>query len=231
MKMFGKLLVWFCVATVLAQVVILGMAFVKGNLKSDHIAQTIALLNGIDITGQRLHNVWAKAKEVPVPTREEVVEARAAMAKELDDRAMALQRERTLLDEMRKQLEMEKKLFDDRRIAFDTKLDELSKGLQNTSLGEVQRTLEALPPDQSKDQFLRMWGNDQKKEVVSILKGMPIDKRKKVMSEFEGEEERLILNEMLEMFLDGEPTASLIESGRSATDPSRQGTAPGAPAS
>lgn len=160
-----------------------------------------------------------------------MVEARAAMAKELDDRAMALQRERTLLDEMRKQLEMEKKLFDDRRIAFDTKLDELSKGLQNTSLGEVQRTLEALPPDQSKDQFLRMWTNNQKKEVVSILKGMPIDKRKKVMSEFEGEEERLILNEMLEMFLDGEPTASLIESGRTATDPQRQGTAPGAPAS
>ena len=229
MRMIGKLLVWFCVATVLAQFVILGMAFVKGNLKSDHIAQTIALLNGIDITGQRLHNVWAKAKEVPVPTREEVVEARAAMAKELDDRAMALQRERTLLDEMRKQLEMEKKLFDDRRVAFDTKLDELSKGLQNTSLGEVQRTLEALPPEQSKDQFLRMWTNNQKKEVVSILKGMPIDKRKKVMSEFEGEDERLILNEMLEMFLDGEPTASLIESGRSATDPSRQGT-PGDPA-
>jgi hypothetical protein len=229
MKWIGKLLVWFCVATVLAQVAILTMAFAKGNLKSDHITQTIALLNGIDITGQRLHDVWAKAKEVPVPTREEVVEARAAMAKELDDRAMALQRERTLLDEMRKQLELDKQLFDSRRIAFDTKLDELSKGLQNTSLGEVQRTLEVLPPDQAKDQFLRMWTNNQKKEVVSILKGMPIDKRKKVMSEFEGDDERLTLNEMLEMFLDGEPTASLIESGREATDPSRQ-RAPGDPA-
>jgi len=229
MKWIGKLLVWFCVATVLAQVAILTMAFAKGNLRSDHITQTIALLNGIDITGKRLHDVWAKAKEVPVPTREEVVEARAAIAKELDDRAMALQRERTLLDEMRKQLELDKQLFDDRRIAFDTKLDELSKGLQNTSLGEVQRTLEVLPPDQAKDQLLRMWTNNQKKEVVSILKGMPIDKRKKVMSEFEGDDERLTLNEMLEMFLDGEPTASLIESGREATDPSRQ-RAPGVPA-
>lgn len=229
MKTMGKLFMWFCVATLFAQFTILLMAFAKGNLKSDHIAQTIALLNGIDITGQRLHNVWAKAKEVPVPTREEIVEARAAMAKELDDRSMALQRERTLLDEMRKQLEIEKKLFDDRRLAFETKLDELSQGVQNTSLGEVQRTLEALAPDQAKDQFLRMWKDDKKKDVVSILKGMPIDKRKKVMGEFEGEEERLILAEMFAMFLDGEPAASLIESGRDATDPSRQGTAGTAP--
>jgi len=229
MKTMGKLFMWFCVATLFAQFTILLMAFAKGNLKSDHIAQTIALLNGIDITGQRLHNVWAKAKEVPVPTREEIVEARAAMAKELDDRSMALQRERTLLDEMRKQLEIEKKLFDDRRLAFETKLDELSQGVQNTSLGEVQRTLEALAPDQAKDQFLRMWKDDKKKDVVSILKGMPIDKRKKVMGEFEGEEERLILAEMFAMFLDGEPAASLIESGRDATDSSRQGTAGTAP--
>jgi Mg/Co/Ni transporter MgtE len=106
-------------------------------------------------------------------------------------------------------------------LAFEGKLNDLSKGLQDTSLGEVQRTLEALPPDQSKDQLLRMWKNGQNKDVVSILKGMPIDKRKKVMGEFEGEEQRLVLNEMLSMFLDGEPTASLIEEGRKATDQSK----------
>lgn len=225
MNAMGRLIMWFCVATVLAQATILGLAVAKGNLRSDHITQIIALLNGIDITGQRLHNVWSKAKEVPVPTREEIITARASLAKELDDRAMALQRERVLLDEKGKELAAEKKLFDDRRLAFKMELDELSKGLQNTSLGEVQRTLEALPPDQAKDQLLRMWKNGQNKDVVSILKGMPIDKRKKVMSEFEVEDERLLLSEMLEMFLDGEPTASLIEGGRKATEPST-GSAP-----
>lgn len=220
MRILGTTIIWFCVATVLAEVAILAMGFWKGNLTQDHVTQTIALLNGIDISGQRLQKAIAKGKEVPVPSREEVVNARAAKIKELDDRSMALQRERSQLDELRKTLETEKKLFDDRRLAFESKLNDLSKGLQDTSLGEVQRTLEALPPDQSKDQLLRMWKNGQNKDVVSILKGMPIDKRKKVMGEFEGEEQRLVLNEMLSMFLDGEPTASLIEEGRKATDQS-----------
>lgn len=220
MRILGTTIIWFCVATVLAEVAILAMGFWKGNLTQDHVTQTIALLNGIDISGQRLQKAIAKGKEVPVPSREEVVNARAAKIKELDDRSMALQRERSQLDELRKTLETEKKLFDDRRLAFESKLNDLSKGLQDTSLGEVQRTLEALPPDQSKDQLLRMWKNGQNKDVVSILKGMPIDKRKKVMGEFEGEEQRLVLNEMLSMFLDGEPTASLIEEGRKATEQS-----------
>jgi hypothetical protein len=221
MRIIGTTIIWFCVATVLAQMAILAMGFWKGNLTQDHVTQTIALLNGIDISGQRLQKAIAQGKEVPVPSREEVVNARAAKIKELDDRSMALQRERSQLDELRKTLETEKKLFDDRRLAFEGKLNDLSKGLQDTSLGEVQRTLEALPPDQSKDQLLRMWKNGQNKDVVSILKGMPIDKRKKVMGEFEGEEQRLVLNEMLSMFLDGEPTASLIEEGRKATDQSK----------
>jgi hypothetical protein len=221
MRIIGTTIIWFCVATVLAELAILAMGFWKGNLTQDHVTQTIALLNGIDISGQRLQKAIAQGKEVPVPSREEVVNARAAKIKELDDRSMALQRERSQLDELRKTLETEKKLFDDRRLAFEGKLNDLSKGLQDTSLGEVQRTLEALPPDQSKDQLLRMWKNGQNKDVVSILKGMPIDKRKKVMGEFEGEEQRLVLNEMLSMFLDGEPTASLIEEGRKATDQSK----------
>jgi hypothetical protein len=221
MRIIGTTIIWFCVATVLAQLAILAMGFWKGNLTQDHVTQTVALLNGIDISGQRLQKAIAQGKEVPVPSREEVVNARAAKIKELDDRSMALQRERSQLDELRKTLETEKKLFDDRRLAFESKLNDLSKGLQDTSLGEVQRTLEALPPDQSKDQLLRMWKNGQNKDVVSILKGMPIDKRKKVMGEFEGEEQRLVLNEMLSMFLDGEPTASLIEEGRKATDQSK----------
>lgn len=221
MRIIGTTIIWFCVATVLAEMAILAMGFWKGNLTQDHVTQTIALLNGIDISGQRLQKAMAQGKEVPVPSREEVVNARAAKIKELDDRSMALQRERSQLDELRKTLETEKKLFDDRRLAFESKLNDLSKGLQDTSLGEVQRTLEALPPDQSKDQLLRMWKNGQNKDVVSILKGMPIDKRKKVMGEFEGEEQRLVLNEMLSMFLDGEPTASLIEEGRQATDQSK----------
>ena len=51
-------------------------------------------------------------------------------------------------------------------------------------------------------------------DVVAIVKGMPLDKRKKVLGEFTTEEEITQLNEILVTLRKGDPKASLIEQAR-----------------
>ncbi len=118
MRMVGKLLMWFCVATVLCPVCHTGDGLCQREFKgrphcTDHCAS-----QWNEYHWTTLHNVWAKAKEVPVPTREELSKLVQPWPRNWTIESMALQRERTLLDEMRKQLEMDKKLFDDRRVAL-----------------------------------------------------------------------------------------------------------------
>ena len=65
MKKLVGLFLWFCAATVLAQVCILGMAAFKGTVNRQTIAQVIGLLNGIDIQGQRLKQAMVSARNTP----------------------------------------------------------------------------------------------------------------------------------------------------------------------
>ncbi len=86
--------------------------------------------------------------------------------------------------------------------------------MENESLGEVQRTLESLGPEQAKDQLKKFLEDGNMTDVVAIVKGMPLDKRKKVLGEFTTEEEITQLNDILVTLRKGDPKAGLIEQAR-----------------
>ncbi|MCA9190552.1 MAG: hypothetical protein KDB03_02270, partial [Planctomycetales bacterium] len=79
--------------------------------------------------------------------------------------------------------------------------------------------LESLAPDQAKDQLMKMIDSQRMVDVVAILKGMAIEKRKKVMGEFQDQAESDKLNEVLLQFLEGEPMRSVIENARTQSAP------------
>ena len=49
---------------------------------------------------------------------------------------------------------------------------------------ELQRTIEAMRPEQAKAQLLKMLDDEAMGDVVTIVKNMPADKRKKIIAEF-----------------------------------------------
>ena len=74
----------------------------------------------------------------------------------------------------------------------------------DTSLMEVQRTLEAIQPRQAKDLILRMLedegldsNDDVVADVVTIVKAMPRDKLKRIFGEFKTGEEREKLHRIM----------------------------------
>lgn len=217
MRMMLRLFVAFCVATVLAQGIILGMAAARGNLKQETFVKGLALLNGIDISGERLQKMLDEYRQEPIPRYEDVVSERARSNLDLQMREESLLRMQKDVREKLDALIATKTAFDRQLNEFYAMLDREKENLLTESLQEVKRTLEAIAPEQAKDQLLKLYKNGQKEEVIAILKAMPTDKTKKILGEFVGVEEAEQLNEMLTMILKGEPTAAMLDQARQNT--------------
>lgn len=214
MRLLIRLFVAFCVGTVLAQGIILAMAGAKGNLNQVTLLKAIALINGVDITGDRLKKMLDESKQTPTPTYADVEAERASQSKALDMRERSIMQAKQQLEELFAEKRAEIADFDRRKNEFYKYIETAAQDLENESLQEVQRTLESLSPAQAKDQLKRFWDADQKQDVVAIIKGMPLDKRKKVLGEFTAADEVDQLNSILMLLRKGEPKASLIDNAR-----------------
>jgi hypothetical protein len=204
----------FCVATVIAQLLILGIMAAKGNLRADSVTKAIALINGIDVTGVQLEKALKRAEEQPVPTHDEIVKQRALMSQDLQVKLDALARQEESLKKLWTETQAKSADFDRRKDEFYVKVDNLEKKLVEENLRQVQQTIEELAPDQAKLQLLRMLENKRMEDVVSIIKVMSPVKRKKILGEFADQEEATKLHEVLMRMLAGEPATSLIEEAR-----------------
>lgn len=214
MRILSKIFLAFCVGTVLAQLIILGMAAARGNLNKVSLLKAVALLNGVDISGDRLQKMLEDSKQAPNPTYEDVEAERAIQSKSLDMRERSIMQYKRQVEELLAEYKLVIADFDRRKNEFYRYLETAEKDLANESLKEVQRTLETLSPEMAKDQIKKFLEDKQMDDVVAIVKGMPLDKRKKILGEFTAEEEITQLNEILTALRKGDPQAGLIQSAR-----------------
>ena len=214
MRLLVKLFVAFCVATILAQGIILGISAFHGNLKHDTMVKAIALLNGIDITGDQIRKMLDESRQVPVPTYDDVKNTRAMQDKNLQMRQESIERMKTQVDEMLAELKAETSDFDRRKDEFYVLLDKYEKEALDEGLQKVQQTIEQLSPEQAKDQLLRILKEEEIDDVVAIVKEMASDKRKKILGEFQNEEEAKQLHEILMRLRAGEPRVGVIRDAR-----------------
>lgn len=214
MRLLTKLFVAFCIGTVLAQGIILAMAAARGNLNKVTFYKAVALLNGVDITGDQLQKMLKESQQTPNPTYEDVESERASQSKSLDMRERSIQQYKRQVEELLSEHKLVIADFDRRKNEFYRFLETAEQDLANESLKEVQRTLETLTPMAAKDQLKKFLDAEKMNDVVAIVKGMPLDKRKKVLGEFTTEEEITQLNDILSTLRRGDPKAGLIEKAR-----------------
>lgn len=216
MKKLVSLFLWFCAATFIAQCCIVGLSAVKGNFDRNTIVRIIALLNGIDIQAERLKGALVSAKSTPIPTYEDVLKAKVQASLDMDSKSDSLARWEDQLQKLEAQLRGDIERFDKRRADFALEKEKLITGAKNDSLKEMQKIIEVLSPEAAKDQLLMMLENGQKADVVAIIKGMPPDKQKKVLAEFNAGDDAQKLAEVLKELRSGEPLKSLIEGANKA---------------
>ena len=200
----------FCVATVLTQMILMGYFLTRGSANGETMTKVVALLNGIDISGNRLQQILRESEDREQPDFDEILEARKLKSYDMDLRLRSQKEFRDDLSTMLAELTDEKERFDERLISFRSELDEIQKGAQSEGLREVQRTLQSLDAPQAKEQLLIMYDDERIDEVVTIIQAMSSDKRKDILAEFVAKDDAAKLAEILRRIGEGMPTTSLI---------------------
>ena len=201
----------FCVATILTQVILLSYFLIRGTLNRNSAIQLIALVNGIDVSGMRLQEIYRQSENYEQPSYAEVLAQRQMNSLDMDIRLRSQQQFRDELSVMLADLRTDQDRFSDRLLAFRKELKELTDESQDNGLQDVQRTLQSLDPEQAKEQLLIMYDDKRIDDVVTILQAMSTDARRDILAEFTTPNDVDILADVLRRISEGMPVSSLIK--------------------
>lgn len=219
----SELFLYFCAATFLTSLVGMAMLWQRGAFADGRMLRMWAALQGIETPRTTHKGEKAKSKEdsSEQPSFEEVLSKRALASLDLDLRASAINQSLGELQDIQAKIRTERSRFDSLVKSFDLKLQELESSATNQAVLETQQTLEALPPKQAKQQLLKLLAEkprdklpNPRESVVSLVKAMPIERRKKILAEFKSTDEEDKLSQILVDILSGAPDVPLLRQSR-----------------
>jgi hypothetical protein len=225
-SLIGGALLYFSLATMIAEAVMAGYVWSKWNLDRDKIAQLVSVARGLEPA--------AAPPAAPAPPRDEAAAEQVAFTQVLELRAMKDKnlelREQALADAIGKLRADQQKLVDDEkryrleRTDFETKLAATAKGANAAGQEEVRRILLAIKPKQAKEFLQAMLDNKELDAVVSLLSEMADGRRAKILGEFKTPEDTKKIEEVLRQIRKGVPQGPLARQAmdKLQTDPSAQ---------
>jgi hypothetical protein len=222
--------VYFSVATVLAEIAAVAALGARGGLTHERILYLMAIAHDVDLAA-----LWKTTEKPPRPVDQEqisfdeLLEARARQSVDLDLREMAADRGLSDVRQLEFFLEQSRKQYTQLRDSFDQRLGRLRQGAVDAPLLEVQRQVESVSPKLAKDQILRILEDKAinpettMRFVVSMLKQMPLEKRKKILAEFKDDDMNR-LHEILRQLRLGEPEVTFFRDTRERLKKSKSKT-------
>ena len=214
----------FCVGTVITELALLVVIVATdgGSFKKFNPGVLASILWGIDRT--ELGKLEAKRLEersfdnVGLDEAEEQHEIEVL---NLDMRDRSLQIATEDLSFYTESLEDERNEYERRRLDFEAQLDRIEGALENRSLIKLRDSISSLDPEQAKKQIMTFLQESKDSsnpeianDVVVMVKTMPIDIRRKILSEFQTDAEKLSLEFILQQIRVGHPEIPLIKQVR-----------------
>jgi hypothetical protein len=215
----ANLFVAFSIGTVISLVVLLVMLWWKGALSDDRMMGVLAVLGGVEVAKPGAAAGGGGVADEQ-PSLDQIAQRRLAASLDLDLRETAIDKALGELRNLEAEVKVENKRLDDWKLSFDKRLETLESETTDEALFQLQRTIEAMNAKQAKDQILMMLEDpatpedEPMRDVVTILKTMPVDKQKKIIAEFKAEPEKEKLAEILKQIRLGSPDADLIRDTR-----------------
>lgn len=202
----------FCVATLLAQAIMLGFLLFSGRLSGPQCAQIGDILRGVEYVPAASQRV---GDEPPwQPSLDEQRQAASLEQVALDTRLRALEQHQNLLRVQQRQLEDDMQRYQDAVAAFRRELDDWSAGRKGEALAASIELLGNLKPRQAKDQIVLLWKRNQRDWVVALMKALPPEQQAKIAAEFRDPDEVQMLSEILDLWRSGEPEATMADGVR-----------------
>jgi hypothetical protein len=215
----SNLVIAFSIGTVISLAVVLGMLWWKGALADERVLGMLAALQGIKPAPpqQKAKAIDAHSEQ---PSLDQIMQARLRSSLDLDLRESAIDKSQGDLRTLEEQIKTESRRLDNWKTSFDQRVAALQTAATDAALLELQRTLEAMQPKQAKDQIMKMLQDPATAtdkpmdDVVTIMKAMPLDKRRKILGAFTTPEEVEKLHAVLQEIRRGTPETDLLEDTR-----------------
>ena len=206
----APLVAYFAVATLLAQILLLGIATWRWDLGRDRLVQILALAQGVDLFAMR-ETALVKAEDVVTEqvSFDEIRATRALKYRNLERREQALASALAQFRTEQQNLAEERRRLTTARDAFEAELNELREGAVARGLDDVRRILQSVRPAQAKAQLIEMLNNDELDTVVVLLAEMADQRRSRIIGEFKTPQEQAMIAEVLQRILEGVPDAEL----------------------
>jgi hypothetical protein len=205
-----SMFVYFCLATVLAQAILLAYFGLTRKLDRDKTVQMLAVLNDVDLLA--LKEEADEDEDQPSseqPSYEQLLEVRATQIANLQLREQSLKDGLDQLQFEQREVTDKQTRLEQVKAAFDTELLALQDAAVVSGREDVVTKLQGIKAKQAKQLLLDMLDREEIDEVVTILREMSATKSVKIIGEFKSPEELEKIGEVLRRIRQGSPTAEL----------------------
>lgn len=196
--MFGAVMVYFCIASVITLALLLVYAKTQGYLEPDKVATMLAVARG-DALPNAANNTDASKEKPKIATYEELEQFRQLRERNLELREQALRNQRDLLASERLKLQSSIEQFADDKQEYAKNLVENQDKAVKQGRDNIRQLWETVKPKLAKELMLTMIDKGELREVAAIMRDMTIAKQAKIVAEFKSEPEQAKLDELLRL--------------------------------
>ncbi len=212
-RILFPLMGFFCTASVVTGLACYGYLRHSGTLDDDTIFRIVALLHDVDLDKIAEQS---SAKEPDVPPEEMSYEQGQ---EQLQVATLHLQSKKDDLDKQLAEFDSRFRLLNtqDARLQgyqreVEMYLSRIKEEAESDGLLAVRNQLQNLiPKKQAKPLLIRMIKDEQIKEVILLLNGMPAKKRSDILKTFDTPEDLELLSKIQEQMLAGDPIKPFVE--------------------
>src|SRR6185503_16954465 len=156
-RMLGMGLLYFCVATVLAQIVLVGMLWWKGAFSDDRVVAMFAALHGIhpETPGAAAAAMAKEDAAHEQPSLEEISKKRLLASLDLSLRETTLDKSLIDLRTLEHEIATDFERLGQLKEGMDKRIELSINTVLDSSLQELQQTLMVISPKQAKGQILK----------------------------------------------------------------------------
>jgi hypothetical protein len=202
--------VYGCVATIIAEVLLVSFLARSWHIDRDRLIRTLAVAQGVDL---RALEEKAAGEQPDVsreqPSYEQVLETRAVKVRHLE------LREQALADALRQVAHQERKVIEEKETvaglkkSFEAELAALEQQAASQGMEDTRAKLTAIKPAQAKLLLDDLLADGEIETVVALLQGMPNTKASKIIGEFKTDKDLENIGEVLRQILEGGALADL----------------------
>jgi len=218
----GSLLLYFSLATILAEALIFGYCWSKWRLDRNKLMQIAAVAQGVDLVGLKSEAKAAQEAAGEQPSYQQIVQARALKLRNVELREQSLKNGVDQLRAEQQALSDGKARYQKQRQEYESQLAALEKGLESAGMDQNRGILAKLAPKQAKELLLGMLKKNEMNDVVALLQDMAEGSRAKILKEFKTPEEAEKLDGVLRQIRQGMPQSAVAKKAQQQLQPERQ---------